>query len=81
MNERKEARELEKHCSHSTGKKGKKNKEDLDQKRHIHTKEDRTKFFPDIVTAAFKPKVFEELSPFQIGAVSEHTAQEHLFSI
>ena len=81
MDERKEARELEKHCSHSTGKKGKKNKEDLDQKRHIHTKEDTTKFFLHIVTTAFKPKVFKELSPFQIGAVSGHRAQEHLFSI
>ena len=34
-----------------------------------------------IVTNEAKPKVFKELSPFQIGAVPGHRAQEHLFSI
>ena len=34
-----------------------------------------------IVSNAAKPKMFKELSPFQIGAVPGHRAQEHLFSI
>ena len=34
-----------------------------------------------IVINEAKPKVFKELSPFQIGAVPGHRAQEHLFSI
>ena len=45
-------------------KKGKKNKDDLNNRRHIHTKEDTVMFFSNIVTNALKPKIFEELSPF-----------------
>ena len=62
-------------------KKGKKDKTDLDSRRHIHTKEEPQKFFSKIVTDVLKPNLFKELSPFQIGAVSGHRSQEHLFVI
>ena len=61
--------------------KSQKEKENLNNRRHIHTQEEFRKCFMHIVTNEAKPKVFKELSPFQIGAVPGHRAQEHLFSI
>ena len=62
--------------------KGKKNKEELGNRRHIHTKEQPiSKYFMHMVSSLAKPKIFEDLSAFQIGAVTGHRAQEHLFSM
>ena len=33
-----------------------------------------------VITAA-KPTILEEVSPFQIGAIPGHRAQEHLFTL
>ena len=49
--------------------KGWKEKSDLKNRRHIHTKGEFEKHFMHIVTTAMKPIMFKELSPFQIGAV------------
>ena len=61
--------------------KGKGKKNDMNSKRLIHTKTQIPKFFQHIVTAAVKPTIVENISPFQIGAVPGHRAQEHLFTV
>ena len=61
--------------------KGQKDKTDLENRRHIHTKSPFAKYFMHMVTNAMKPKIFKDLVPFQIGAVPGHRAQEHLFSL
>ena len=60
---------------------GKKKKEKFRNRRHIHTKELISKYFMHMVSSLAKLKVFEELSAPQIGAVTGHQAQEHLFSM
>ena len=55
--------------------KGKPDKSDLGNKRHIHTKTDIPKVFSHMVTSAIKPIIVENMPPFQIGAVPGHRAQ------
>ena len=61
--------------------KGKKDKLNLDNKRHIHTKDPTQKYFSHMVTTATKPLMVENVTPFQIGAIPGHKAEEHLFTI
>ena len=61
--------------------KNKPDKMNLDNKRHIHTKDPFQKFFSHMVTSLVKPIITENISPFQIGAMSGHRAEEHLFTL
>ena len=54
--------------------KGKKDKADLDNRRNIHTKEQTVKFFGHMVANSAKPKIVENISEFQIGAIPGHRA-------
>ena len=54
---------------------------DLDNKRNIHTKDPIAKVFGHLVTNNIKPKIVENLSPFQIGAIPNHRSEEHLFTL
>ena len=61
--------------------KGKGLKEELDNKRHIHTKNEIPKLFSHILTNTMKPKIIENMTPYQIGAIPGHRSQEHLFTL
>ena len=61
--------------------KGRGRKEDLSNRRHIHTKTEIPKFFQHMVTTAAKPMIVENMPANQIGAVPGHRAEEHLFTI
>ena len=39
------------------------------------------KFFSHILTNAMKPTIVKNISPFQIGAIPNHRAKEHLFTM
>ena len=54
---------------------------ELSNKRYIHTKSEEQKFFSHIVTNVAKPIIVKNMTPFQIGAVPGHCAQEHLYTI
>ena len=60
---------------------GKKDKADLNNKRHIHTKGEIVKVFGHIVANAAKPIMVENMPSFQIGGIPGHRAEEHLFVI
>ena len=53
-----------------------KDKANLDNRRHIHTKEPIVKFFTHILTNEIKPMIVESISPFQIGAIPGHRSEE-----
>ena len=57
----------------------KESKEELENYRFIHIKEDIPKFFGFMVTQLIKPKIIKNISKFQIGAIPGHRSQEHLF--
>ena len=61
--------------------KGKGSSSDLSNYRNIHTKTETRKLFGEIVTHEVKLKIEGQVSKFQIGALSGHRAQEHLFTI
>ena len=61
--------------------KGKGLKEDLNNKRSLHIKPEIQKFFGHMVTNQIKPIIVENISPFQIGAIPGHRAEEHLFTL
>ena len=61
--------------------KGKGDKADLNSRRHLHTRDQTQKYFGHMVITAAKPKILKEISPFQIGAIPGHRAQEHLFTL
>ena len=61
--------------------KGKGLRADLNSKRHIHTRPQIPKYFSHILASATKPIILESISPFQIGAVPGHRAQEHIFTL
>ena len=54
--------------------KGKGCQSDLSNYRNIHTKSDVRKVFGEIITHELKVKVNENISKFQIGALSGHRA-------
>ena len=58
-----------------------KDKSNLNNRRHIHTKEEIPKVFSHIVTTSIKPFIVNDMSPNQIGAVPGHRSQEHLFTV
>ena len=39
------------------------------------------KYFSHMVTSVAKPMIVESMTPFQIGAIPGHRAQEHLYTI
>ena len=57
----------------------KESKEDLDNYRNIHLREDTSKVFSYMVAKLIKPKIKENISRFQIGGIPGHRSQEHLF--
>ena len=62
--------------------KGKGPREDLENIRHIHTKNSEIpKLFGNLITNLIKPTIEENISPFQIGAMSGHRSEEHLFTL
>ena len=61
--------------------KGKGERNNLNNYRNIHTKIDTRKVFGEIVTHELKKTVIDKVSKFQIGAMSGHRPQEHLFTI
>ena len=61
--------------------KGKNRKDDFNSQRFIHTKEDVPKGFEQILINKVKPKMINNCSKYQIGAIPGHQAQEHLFTI
>ena len=61
--------------------KGKNRKDDFNNQRFIHTKEDVPKGFELILINKVKPRMIKNCSKFQIGAIPGHQAQEHLFTI
>ena len=61
--------------------KGRGLKEDLNNKRHLHTKKEVPKLFQHLVTNAMKPNIINNMSPYQIGAIPGHRSEEHLFTI
>ena len=61
--------------------KGKGDKADLNSRRHLHTRDQTQKYFGHMVITAAKPNILKEISPFQIGAIPGHRAQEHLFTL
>ena len=72
---------MARYTGYTTKKTKSKDKTCLKGKRYIHLKKEVPKFFEHIVTSAAKPKIVENMSPFQIGAVPGHRSQEHLFSV
>ena len=58
-----------------------KDKSDLNNKRNIHTKPQICKVFGNIVTAAIKPTITNNISKYQIGAIPGHRKEEHLFTL
>ena len=61
--------------------KGRGSRGDLNNQRNIHTKQDIPKFFGHIVASAAKPNLLENMTPYQIGTMPGHRAQEHLFVV
>ena len=59
----------------------KNNKADITKKRNIHTKSDVAKVFGHIVTDTAKPTIVENMTPYQIGALPGHRAEEHIFTL
>ena len=49
--------------------------------RHIHTKDPVPKVFSYMVTNLIKPIITKNISPFQIGTIPGHRAEEHIFAI
>ena len=61
--------------------KGRGLKEDMDNTRNIHTKDQFSKGFDQIVVNKSKPRMIEKCSKFQIGAIQGHRPQEHIFTL
>ena len=61
--------------------KGKGNKNDLDNMRHIHIKSEVPKLFSQIVTNVAKENLFDNMSKFQIATKPGHRATEHVYVI
>ena len=61
--------------------KGKGPKEEFNNQRNIHTKEEIPKLFEGIVVDKSKEKIVSFCSKFQIGGIPGHRSAEHLFSI
>ena len=61
--------------------KGKGVKEDPDMLRNIHTKDEYSKGFDQIIVNKSKAKMIQKCSKFQIGAIQGHRPQEHLFTL
>ena len=61
--------------------KGKGPRNNLDNLRHIHIKNEFSKFFGHIVVNAMKSVINNNLSKFQIATKPGHWPQEHLFVI
>ena len=59
--------------------KGKGPRSILDNKRHIHCKDEFQKFFGHLVVSASKDKMISNLTKYQIATKPGHRAQEHLF--
>ena len=59
--------------------KGKGPKNNLENMRHIHIKNEFSKFFGHIVVSAMKSEINKNLSKFQIATKPGHRPQEHLF--
>ena len=59
--------------------KGKGERTELDNYRHIHIKDEVPKVFGHLVMSAAREKLFDNMSKFQIGAKPGHRPQEHLF--
>ena len=53
----------------------------FENQRFIHTKDQIPKSFEHIVTAKMKPKIVKNSSKYQIGAMPNHRASEHLFTL
>ena len=56
-------------------------KEDLDNIRNIHTKNEASKGFDQLVVNKSKAKMIQKCSIFQIGAIQGHRPQEHIFTL
>ena len=56
-------------------------KEDLDNIRNIHTKNEVSKGFDQLVVNKSKVKMIQKCSKFQIGAIQGHRPQEHIFTL
>ena len=62
--------------------KGRGLRSDLENIRHIHTKDSEIpKLFGHLITNTIKPIIEENISPFQIGAIPGHRSEEHLFTM
>ena len=59
----------------------KESKQNLDNYRYIHLKEDIPKFFGVLVTKEIKERIVKSFSKYQIGAAPGHRPQEHLFCV
>ena len=59
--------------------KGKGPRNNLENMRHIHIKNEYSKFFGHLVVTAAKPEIFRNLSKFQIATKPGHRPQEHIF--
>ena len=59
--------------------KGKGPRNNLENLRHIHIKNEFSKFFGHLVVTAVKPHLYRNLSKFQIATKPGHRPQEHLF--
>ena len=61
--------------------KGKGPRNNLENLRHIHIKNEFSKFFGHLVVNAMKSEINKNLSKFQIATKPGHWPQEHLFVI
>ena len=61
--------------------KGKGRKDEFNNQRNIHTKEETPKVFEGIIVDKSKEKIVKYCSKFQIGGIPGHRAAEHLFSV
>ena len=61
--------------------KGKGPKDDFNNQRNIHTKEEVPKCFEGLVVDKSKEKIVSYCSKFQIGGITGHRAAEHLFTV
>ena len=61
--------------------KGKGESDDLSNYRHIHLKDYLPKAFETGLVDRSKNKIMEACSKFQIGAMSGHQSQEHLYTL
>ena len=57
----------------------KNSKDDLENYRNIHTKNDVPKLFGFMVTRLAKIPIIQNMSRYQIGTVPGHRSEEHLF--